>query len=43
MLKLRANECGRGVRHACVLGSVNGQKVVLFALDSRGKWLAGML
>ena len=25
------------------LGSVDGQKVVLFALDSRGKWLAGML
>ena len=22
---------------------VDGQKVVLFALDSRGKWLAGML
>ena len=25
------------------LGGVDGQKVVLFALDSRGKWLAGML
>ena len=25
--------------HVCV----DGQKVVLFALDSRGKWLAGML
>ena len=26
-----------------ILGSVDGQKVVLFGLDSRGKWLAGML
>ena len=26
-----------------VLGSADGQKVALFALDSRGKWLAGML
>ena len=43
MLNLRENECGRGVRHACFLGSVDGQKVVLFDLDSRGKWLAGML
>ena len=43
MLNLRENECGRGVRHACFLGSADGQKVVLFALDSRGKWLAGML
>ena len=25
------------------LGSVDGQKVVLFSLDSREKWLAGML
>ena len=25
------------------LCSVDGTKVVLFALDSRGKWLAGML
>ena len=32
MLNLRENEYGRGVR-----------QVVLFALDSRGKWLAGML
>ena len=39
MLNLRENECGRGVRHAIV----DGQKVDLFALDSRGKWLAGML
>ena len=36
MLNLRENEYGRGVRHACFLGSVDGQKVV-------GKWLAGML
>ena len=43
MLNLRENEYGRGVRHACFLGSVDGQKVVLFALDSRGKWLAGIL
>ena len=43
MLNLRKNEYGRGVRHACFLGSVDGQKVVLFALDSRGKWLAGIL
>ena len=36
MLNLRENECGRGVRHACFFGSVDGQKVDLFALDSRG-------
>ena len=43
MLNLHENECGRRVLHACFLGSVDGQKVVLFALASRGKWLAGML
>ena len=26
MLNLRENEYGRGVRHACFLGSVDGQK-----------------
>ena len=41
MLNLHENECGGAT---CIfLGSVGGQKVVLFALDSRGKWFAGML
>ena len=43
MLNVRENECGQGVRHGCISDSVDGQKVAIFALDSRGKWLAGML